>query len=132
MHKSLKTQEEHTSIEIFLRRKTKAPKKTTAKKIYPLTEILKCSFCGHFLGFTERSDRKGLLSVKNCWYKDPFGNKCPNKSSSLLILIDKIHESIEKHITDVQHEIDTLKEFKQLIEILTLHGRNRTNCIKRL
>lgn len=108
LHKALKTQEEHAIIEAFLKRKTKAPRKTTAKKIYPLTGLVKCSFCGHFLGFTERSDRKGLLSVKNCWYKDPFGNKCPNGSGSLLLLIDKIHESIEKHIVDVQYEVDSV------------------------
>jgi len=108
LHKSLKTQEEHTIIEVFLKRKTKAPRKTTAKTIFPLTGLIKCGCCGHYLGFTERSDRKGLLSVKNCWYKDPFGNKCHNRSSPMLVLIDKIHELIEKHIADVQYEIDTI------------------------
>ncbi|MBU3072845.1 recombinase family protein [Clostridium estertheticum] len=108
LHEALKTKEEHDTIELFLSRKTKAPKKTTAKKLYPLTGLIKCSFCGHFLGFTERADRKGLISVKNCWYVDPFGNKCVNKSSSALLLIDKIHESIEKHIKDVKQEIGTV------------------------
>lgn len=108
LHEALKTKEEHAAIEVFLNRKTRAPKKTTAKKIYPLTGLIKCGLCGHFLGFTERSDRKGLQSIKNCWYVDPFGNKCGNKSSSLPLLIDKIHESIEKHIKDVKQEIDTV------------------------
>jgi site-specific DNA recombinase len=108
LHEALKTKEEHDTIELFLSRKTKAPKKTTAKKLYPLTGLIKCSFCGHFLGFTERLDRKGLLSVKNCWYVDPFGNKCANKSSSVQLLIDKIHESIEKHIKEVKEQIDTV------------------------
>jgi len=101
LHKAVKTEEEHEAIELFLSRKTKAPNKTTAKKIYPLTGLIKCSYCGHFLGFTERSDR-------NCWYVDPFGNKCGNKSSSVQQLIEKIHESIEKHIKDVKQEIDTV------------------------
>lgn len=91
-------------IETFLKRKTKAPRKTAAKTIFPLTGLIKCDCCGHHLRFTERSDRKGLLSVKNCWYKDPFGNKCHNRSSSMLVMIDKIHELIEKHIADVQYE----------------------------
>ncbi|MFZ5969200.1 MAG: hypothetical protein ACOYVK_18750 [Bacillota bacterium] len=107
LHQALKTQEEHDIIEEFLKRKTKAPRKTTAKKILSLTGLIKCSCCGHFLGFTERLDRKGLLAVKNCWYKDPFANKCPNRSSPMPLLIDKIHESIEKHISDVQYKIDT-------------------------
>lgn len=108
LHKALKTQEEHAIIEVFLKRKTKAPRRTNAKKIFPLTGLVKCGCCGHFLGFIERSDRKGALSIKKCWYKDPYGNKCPNRSSSLLLLIEKIHIQIEKHIRDVQYEVESI------------------------
>lgn len=108
LHKALKTKEEHEKIEAFLGRKTKAPRKTTAKQIYPLTELLRCSICGHFLGFTERADRKGLLSVKKCWYIDPYGKKCSNRSASLDIIIEKINNAIQEHIKDIEEEIEQI------------------------
>lgn len=108
LHKALKTKKEHDKIEVFLGRKTKAPRKTTAKQIYPLTELLRCSICGHFLGFTERSDRNGLLSVKKCWYVDPYGKKCSNRSAPMNPVIKEINKAIQKHIKDIEEEIEQI------------------------
>jgi len=108
LHESLKTKAEHEQIELFLGRKTKAPRKTTAKQIYPLTELLKCSICGHFLGFTERKDRNGLLSVKKCWYTDPYGKKCNNRSGSMNSVIEKINIAIQGHIKGIEEEIEQI------------------------
>jgi site-specific DNA recombinase len=106
-HKALKTQAEQSMIEQFLKRNTKAPRKTTAKKIFPLTGLIQCSYCGHYLGFTERTDRKGLLSVKKCWYVEPNGKKCPNRGCSLLSLIVMVNQAIEKRITNVIQDVNS-------------------------
>lgn len=125
-HLALKFQTEHDIIEVFLKRKTKAPRRpTSSQKIYPFTGLLKCGICGHYIGFFERSDRKGFLSVKNCWYTDPYGVKCTNRSSPMLQVIHKVTEMIEKHIRDVEEEIDTT-DFKRLEEITeTIRGNQK-------
>jgi len=123
LHSVLKTQEEHDKIELFLSRKTKAPRRPTSKQIYPLTGLLKCSLCGHYMGFTERADRKGLLSVKKCWYIDPYGVKCTNRSGPLHKVIDKVNEMIEEHIKDIEEEIDTV-DTKRIGEI---EGKIKSN-----
>lgn len=107
-HLALKTKEEHEIIEAWLGRKTKAPRKTTAKRVYPLTGLVKCSYCKHYLGFTERVDRNNLVSIKKCWYVDPFGVKCKNRSTSMIAVVEKLNLLIEEYIKDLQFDKDTI------------------------
>ncbi len=98
--------------------------------------MLRCSICGHYIGFTERSDRKGLLSVKKCWYIDPFGNKCPNRSSSMNIVIEKINKAIQEHIKDIEEEIeqidmDKLNSISEKIDIMNKKVKSKEEEIDR-
>ncbi|WP_195199588.1 recombinase family protein [Faecalispora jeddahensis] len=136
LHSALKTIDEENAIKSFLERKTKVPRRT-AKKIYPLTGLIRCGCCGHYLGFTERKDRKGLLSVKKCWYKDPFGNKCPNRSGSMLLIIDKIHEAIQAHISDLECPVDIrdtqrIESVKEEIQQYALSLQEKETAIERI
>lgn len=127
-HKWLKTLDEHQIIEGHLARKCKAPRKTTAKKIYPLTGLVRCTLCGHYLGFTERVDRKGLLSVKKCWYVNPLGEKCTNGSSSMNILISRINEAISEHIDKIEYE--SINVDSKELDKITQAIKNHNNVIK--
>lgn len=127
LHKALKTQKEQELIEVFLARKIKVPRKTTSKQIYPLTELLRCGICGHYLGFTERADRKNLLSVKKCWYIDPYGeNKCVNRSGSMSVVIDRVNRCIQEHIKDIEEEIENidLRKIKSIKEKIQKNQKN--------
>ncbi len=49
-----------------------------------------------------------MLSVKKCWYIDPYGKKCSNRSASLDIIIEKINNAIQEHIKDIEEEIEQI------------------------
>lgn len=111
-------------IELFLSRKTKVPRRPTSKQIYPLTGLLKCGSCGYYMGLTERTDRKGLLSVKKCWYVDTYGVKCSNRSGPLNKVIEKVNKKIEEHIEYLEEEIDNV-DTKRLVEIEAIIKGNK-------
>jgi site-specific DNA recombinase len=103
LHEAVKTQEEHDYIVMHLARHTKMVKRSTAKETYPLTKILKCGFCGHFLGFQQRQERQ--LEVRKCWYTDPYGVKCGNKSASMVSINEAVKKAVQEQITDVELKI---------------------------
>ncbi len=106
LHKPVKTQEEHDFIVMHLARKTKMVKRSTAKTIYPLTKILKCGFCGHFLGFQQRQERQ--VEVRKCWYTDPYGVRCPNMAVSMAQINVAVQQAVEKQIRDVELKITSV------------------------
>jgi len=103
LHKAVKTQEEHNFIVMHLAMNTKMVKRPTSKKIYPLTKILKCGYCGHFLGFQQRQERQ--LEVRKCWYTDPFGVKCCNMSVSMANINEAVQKAVEEQIRNVELKI---------------------------
>ena len=103
LHEDVKTQEEHDFIVMHLARKTKIAKRSTAKETYPLTKILKCGYCGHFLGFQQRQERQ--LEVRKCWYTDPYGVKCTNMSVSMVQINEAVQKAVEDPIRDVELKI---------------------------
>lgn len=103
LHEAVKTQEEHDFIVMHLARNTKMVKRSTAKKIYPLTKILKCGYCGHFLGFQQRQERQ--IEVRKCWYTDPYGVKCTNMAVSMIKINEIVQKAVEEQITAVELKI---------------------------
>lgn len=106
LHETVKTQEEHNFILMHLARSTKMVKRSTAKETYPLTKILRCGFCGHFLGFQQRQERQ--LEVRKCWYKDHYGVKCTNMSVSMIQINAAVQQAIEEQIKDVELKITSV------------------------
>ncbi|WP_330698501.1 hypothetical protein [Anaerocolumna sp. MB42-C2] len=106
LHEAVKTQEEHDFILMHLARKTKMVKRSTSKTIYPLTKILKCGLCGHFLGFQQRQERP--VEVRKCWYTDPYGVRCPNMAVSMVQINAAVQQAVEEQIRDVELKITSV------------------------
>lgn len=106
LHTPVKTQEEHNIILAHLARETKMPKKSVAKETYPLTGILKCGFCGHYLLFQSRGGRP--LEARKCWYSNPYGVKCPNMSSGMTTVNEAVQNAILEKIADLKLGINSI------------------------
>lgn len=99
-HEPVKTQTEHEQIMIFSSRLTKIPKRKPIV-VKPLTGLVKCGNCGHTMSITDRPNRKNTESLKPCWYKDEFGNKCRNKG----MITKDIYNFVHKRILDYKIEL---------------------------
>ncbi len=135
LHKPLKTTAEHEAIMLFLGRNTKMPKRTISKTIFPLTKILKCAFCGHFLTFSYRDNRGGLLSVRRCWYHDELGKACVNRSGPLQVVVEKINQHIEFYIKDMELNINSvdkgeIDKLEERIRLIAKELKDKDNAMK--
>lgn len=117
-HEAVKTEKEHEQILLFLHRVTNMPKRQ-AKRILPLTGLIKCGICGHTMGIYRREDRHHIEYLKPCWYKDYIGNKCPNQG----MITDKIYpylfDQIMTYKNSLEKEINNadMNEFQNEIKI---------------
>lgn len=103
-HEAVKTQVEHEKILIFLNR-LKRRKRSVGKKL-PFTGLIKCGKCNHTLSIIERKDRKGILTIQTCWYKDALGNKCGNSGGPLQLIYDVVNQELENYEIKIQSEVD--------------------------
>jgi site-specific DNA recombinase len=80
-HPILKTQEEHQKIMEIMSRNQKIPRKSRAG-VFPTSGLLVCKKCGRMMTYSwGRIEKKTgkLYHYTKCYYKNPFGEKCPQK-----------------------------------------------------
>lgn len=135
-HEVVKSQYEHEQIQVFLHRKTKAPSRSL-KKILPLTGLVKCGLCGHSMMLLNREDRKTPESLKPCWYKDEFGNKCPNRGAVTKYIYEfidmKIDEQESNLLAQIENGSDNDSSKKQTeIEMLLREINKKEEVIQRI
>lgn len=109
-HEAVKTQQEHERIIIFLKRDTKAPRRSAVKKILPFTGLIKCAKCGYTLCLQDRKDFPGTLLIKKCWHVDAYGNKCTNRGGPLDIVWNVVNNEISKYEDKILNEINGVDE----------------------
>lgn len=103
-HEPVKTQQEHENILLFLHRKIKSPRKTDKEK-KPLSDLIKCGICKHTMQVVHRPNRKTPDSVKPCWYKDAYGNKCPNRGGLAEGVYAAIDIAVKERKKELQEQI---------------------------
>lgn len=99
-HQPVKTQAEHEEILLIMNRKRKTPVRRTTV-IKPLSGLVKCSKCGHSMNMLVRADRRVPESLKPCWYKDKYGNKCGNRGG----LTRHIYEAIDIYLVKYREQL---------------------------
>lgn len=99
-HEAVKTQKEHEKILAIIHDRNKVLNKVSRGK-RPLSGLIKCAKCGHTMQVVHREDRKSPESVKPCWYKDPFGNKCSNGGG----VIDEVYRVIQSELKSYEEHL---------------------------
>lgn len=116
LHKPVKTMEEHNQILLQIKNNSNlAPHRLPApNQILPLTGLIECGVCGHILCLQRRKDRNDRSIVKKCWYVDPMGKHCSNRSVELEPILNVINDKIRNHIENIKEEtmvvVNTRKE----------------------
>jgi len=93
-HEAVKTVEEHERIKEILNTRAMIPCRAR-ESVYPLSGLVKCGKCGHTHSFLVKTN--GIVLMKPCWYKDPYGNKCNNKGVKASYLEELVLEKIRQH-----------------------------------
>ena len=106
-HESVKTQEEHEKILLFLNRLPYIAKRKPIE-ILPLSGLIKCGLCGHTMSISYREGRKNPEYIKPCWYKDAIGKKCGNSGIITKIIYPEIINQIIKQQKQLQYEIKNI------------------------
>lgn len=110
-HEAVKTEEEHQLILEYLNRKTLAPTRTRQDRIiYPLSGLIKCSICGHTMQVTKREDRRYPDSIKPCWYRDEFGNKCSNRGGITKYIEEEIERQLDYYYDNLVNILETQEQ----------------------
>lgn len=115
-HEAIKTQEEHEKLLTILKDENKPKTKPRAKKLFPLSGLIRCGKCGKGSIIIERKDLNGRLFIKKCWYVDPIGNKCDNSSGTYDIIEEAILDQLFKYEENIIEESGTV-DFKLKEEI---------------
>lgn len=98
-HEPVKTQEEHDKIlELFNQRKRIASRAKAG--VFDFSGIIKCKLCGYSMTYL-RNKKTGRVYMKPCWYIDPYGNKCPNRSG----YVDEISEEVLKALINYRDNL---------------------------
>lgn len=103
-HEAVKTQLEHDTIIELIQSRKKTPKRARAGT-YELSGLVKCGVCGHGMTFQKKDN--GYLLIKPCWYKNPKGEKCPNRGGAYIEALESIKEKVNIYIVDA---INSLKD----------------------
>lgn len=99
-HEAVKTKEEHEKIITILhKRNTNINRVRYGKR--PLSNLIKCAKCGHTMHVVFREDRKTPESVKPCWYKDPYGNKCSNSGG----VLSEVHNIVQSELRQYEEQL---------------------------
>ena len=111
-HEPLKTEEEHKKILTMFSHSGKKPKKNN-KRIFALSQLLKCKCCGHTLTLGMKK-ANGTIYIKPCWYRGPMGEKCGNYGMKQEEVLDVIYSSVAAHIDDLKYSIESGQNLVQL------------------
>jgi len=103
-HESVKTQDEHEKILLFLNRLPYMAKRKP-KSILALSDLIKCGKCGHTMAVAYRKDRKSSEYIKPCWYRYPNGDKCGNSGIITNIIYPDIYSKVLKQKQLMEQEI---------------------------
>ena len=112
-HEKVKTIEEHQEILKFAARLTKFPRRKP-EITTPLSGLIKCAICGHTMSVYYRENRGMKETIKPCWYRDGYGNKCPNRGSTAQVIYDYLNADILKY----KHELVQHLKSEDVNEIL--------------
>lgn len=125
-HEAVKTQEEHDKIiELFKQRKRVASRAKTG--IYEFSGIIKCGLCGYSMTYLTNK-KTGRIYMKPCWYVDPFGNKCPNRSGYVNEIADRVLEEIVKERDRLINEItDNSSKDSEKIDLIIKQKKKQLN-----
>lgn len=99
-HKPLKTKEEHEMLVSILKGNQVIKTKKIVKHEYILSDIVKCGNCGMSMSYMDKKLASGevVTYMRNCWYKNPIGEKCNNKAIRSDIVIEEINHHIDQEI----------------------------------
>lgn len=99
-HKPLKSKEEHEKLLSILKGNKIIKIKKIVKHEYILSDIVKCGKCGMSMSYMDKKLASGdiVTYMRNCWYKNPIGEKCKNKSIRSDIVIEEINHHIDQEI----------------------------------
>jgi site-specific DNA recombinase len=93
-HEPLVSEEIFEYVQEQLSRKKKVIA-TRKSQVSALSGLVKCGQCGAGLYIQRKDNNKNV--IRNCWKKDPFGNKCSNKGMAESKLVDVILDEIKKY-----------------------------------
>lgn len=110
-HQAVKTLEEQDMIRTILHSRNIAPTRVRRGK-RPLSGLIKCANCGHTMQIVYREDRKSSESIKPCWYKDPYGNKCGNGGGIITPVYEAVIKELKVYEEKIKHEIESNEEDK--------------------
>jgi site-specific DNA recombinase len=136
-HEAVKTLEEHEKILLQFNKRTLLPHRKTPE-IKPLNGLIKCGMCGHTMTVISRTDRKNPESIKPCWYKNAFGEKCKNQGMITDIIYDVINKEINKYSEELMSSIKNsqinqkYKSDKQQLQILQKEINSKNKAIERI
>lgn len=105
-HEPVKTQEEHDKIMKYLSERQRIPERCRHQS-YTFSGLVKCALCGHGLSFMTKDD---IPMIRPCWYKDPFGNKCPNSGAPVSTLEKIVLDKITRYKDSFIKEPNTKQE----------------------
>lgn len=86
-HEPVKTQEEHDKLVYELMKRRKIPLAARAGK-HAFSGLVRCAVCNSALRIF-RSTAKASL-IRSCQHRDHYGNKCPNKGGSAVLIIQEV------------------------------------------
>lgn len=112
-HQAVKTQEQHDRILIKLSESLIVPRISTARRILPLTGLIVCGLCGSNIAINVRDERNGILHLRKCHHKDPFGTKCKNMSGPLLPILHEINQELLKYEKELNNGINHADEIRK-------------------
>ena len=103
-HEPLLTIEEYEQIQNQLKGRRTIPKRQGYKEIKPLTQIVKCGYCGHTLTVTKDKRYGHFL---RCWHIDNVtGTRCEQKSTKESIVLEILDNEIRSYMDDLRSAIN--------------------------
>jgi len=110
-HDPTKTREEHDLIMEYMNKRGKSPTRMRNDRIiYAFSGLVKCSMCNHTMQIIKRPDRRYSDSIKPCWYKDSYGNKCPNRGGITSYLKEAIDEQLNVYYEQLVQALENQED----------------------
>jgi len=128
-HPSVKTQEEHNRILELFKQRNKTPSRAK-QGIFDFSGIIKCKLCGYSMTYLKKKDTDKIY-MKPCWYIDPFGKKCGNRSGNVEEISKIVWEEIVKEHDRLINEItDSSSKDNTKIELMIKQKSKQLNKFK--